>query len=113
MVRDPCNRFTVNASFVTLVEKTRGPAVSDGQVNHETHMTNRATVEPSNVLRDSRATHYPVKLPAPGKMPQLFFSKNRASSTFNVSLPISSINFPGTTETRMIAQAPCIKTGMK
>ena len=30
MARDPGNRFTENVSFVTFVEKTRGPAVSDG-----------------------------------------------------------------------------------
>ena len=60
MVRDPCNRFKENASFVTLAEKTRGPVVSDGTTNHETPMTSRAAVEPSNVLRDSRATLHPA-----------------------------------------------------
>ena len=61
MVRDPCNRFTENASFVTFVERTKGPAVSDGtKRNHETPKTNQATVEPSNVLRDTRAILHPV-----------------------------------------------------
>ena len=104
MVRDPCCRFTENASFVPLVEKTKGPVSLMGQTNHETPMTNRATVEPSSVLRDSRATIYPVN--------RQHLEKCRYGSSNQIVLSLS-INFPGTTETRIIAQAPCVKTGMK
>ena len=113
MVRNPYNCFTEHASFITFVEKQDVQLSLMEQTNHETPMTSRATVEPSNVLRDAHATLYPENLQHIGKMPILFFRSNRASNTFIVSLPISSINFPGTTETRMIAQAPCIKRVMK
>ena len=60
MVRDPGNRYTENASFVTFTEKQGVQLSPMGQMNHETPMTVMATVEPSNVLRDSRATLYPA-----------------------------------------------------
>ena len=83
-----------------------------GQTNHGIPKTYRATVEPSDVLRDSRATRDPEHLQHTKKCQYLFFRSNRASNIFNVFLPISRINFPGTTETRMIAQATCMKTEM-
>ena len=54
----------------------------------------------------------PSKSPAPRKMLMLLLKPNRASNTLKVSLPISSINFPGNTETRMTAQAPCITSSI-
>ena len=108
-VRDPGNRFTENPSFVTLVEKTRGPAVSDG--THESCNSHDESGSSGTIKCPARLSQnsLPCKSPAPGKIPILFSRSNRASNTFNVSLPISCFNFPGTTETRMIAEGPVYK----
>ena len=60
--------------------------------------------EPSSDLRGFLAT---LCSPALGLQVKSCFRN------FSVSLPINSIRFLRTTETRMIAQAPCIRTGMK
>ena len=54
MVRDPGNGFTENSSLVTFVEKTRGPAASDG-----TNVSPNSQDESGNTL--------PRKSPAPRK----------------------------------------------
>ena len=55
MVRDLGNRFTENASLITFAEKEVQLSPM-GQTNHGIPKTCQATVEPSNVLRDSRDT---------------------------------------------------------
>ena len=51
------------------------------------------------------AEHVAFEISSTREIPILFFRSNRASNTCSVSLPIKSINFPGTTETHMTAQA--------
>ena len=109
MVRDLGDRFTENVSFIIFVEVPRSLM---GQTNHETPRTIQATMEPSSDLRGFLATFCLQNLQHL-KHPMLFFRSQRAAKTFSVSVPINIISFPGTTETRLNAQAPCIKTGMK
>ena len=76
VVRDPGSRFTENASSVTFVEKTRGPAASDGTnvpSNPQDESGNSGTIK--CLARISRST-LPWKSPAPGKIPTLFFRSN-------------------------------------
>ena len=101
-----------NATFITFTVKTSAPAVSDGvnvSWNSQDVSGNQRTIK--CCARHYRNT-FPRTSPAPGQILMLFFTSNRASSTFRVSVPIKSTGFPGTKETRMTAQAPCIMTGM-
>ena len=85
MVRDPGNRFTENASLVTFLENTRGPAASDG-----TNVSSNSQDEFGNsgvIKCFARLSHntLPWKSPAPGTIPMLFFRPIHASNTFRVS----------------------------
>ena len=111
MVRDPGNRFTENVSFITFVEKTRVPRSLMGQTNHETPKTIQAIMEPSSDLRAFLATLCPQNLQHVEKSNVILLAKSCFQNF--LSLPINNIRFPGTTGTRMVAQAPGIKTGMK
>ena len=85
MVRDPGNRFTENASLVTFLENTRGPAASDGtnvSSNSQDEFGNSGIIKCFSRL--SRNT-LPWKSPAPGTIPMLFFRPTHASNTFRVS----------------------------
>ena len=109
MVRDPGNRFHGTCLIRHIRrENQQVPKSPMGQTNHETPKTNQATVEPSGVLRDFLATLCRESLQHP-KMSNVILQVQIVLPTLSACLCQSA----GTTETRMTAQAPCIKTGRK